>query len=375
MKTPGEAGLMKRACRILIFALLALLVSAPCFPEIYKYQDENGNWHFSDTPRREGAVRAEEIEDSGGTGVKNLKKKLYSRYNPSTPAEKAAVATVTIQSGIGTGSGFFISSEGHILTNRHVIRGDRKTLDRADQAFDAVDRRIEKAEKRLEQEEKQLEDYRRRLERAEKQISLMPEGGSKDSLEKRYERGLADYKARKRALQRKKEEFESRKAEYEKKKASYKYTAGTAALNRNFTVTCKDGTKIYAYLVKASSVHDLALLKAEACITPFLKPGKPALLSQGQGVFAVGSPAGLRDTVSRGIFSGFENSMIKTDAKIYPGNSGGPLVDESGKVIGINTLKKLTRRFEGLGFAIPVDAALKEFGDKIRINENKPPSP
>jgi len=49
-------------------------------------------------------------------------------------------------------------------------------------------------------------------------------------------------------------------------------------------------------------------------------------------------------------------------ARIYPGNSGGPLVSEEGEVLGVNTFKKLTCQYEGLGFAIPVQAALKEFG-------------
>jgi S1-C subfamily serine protease len=52
---------------------------------------------------------------------------------------------------------------------------------------------------------------------------------------------------------------------------------------------------------------------------------------------------------------------VKTDASIYPGSSGGPLVPEDEKVIGINTLKKLTHNFEGLGFASPVETAVQEF--------------
>jgi len=66
--------------------------------------------------------------------------------------------------------------------------------------------------------------------------------------------------------------------------------------------------------------------------------------------------------VSKGIFSGYEKSFIKTDAKIYPGNSGGPLINKDGRVVGINSFKQLTRRFEGLGFAIPIRVATSEFG-------------
>jgi S1-C subfamily serine protease len=71
----------------------------------------------------------------------------------------------------------------------------------------------------------------------------------------------------------------------------------------------------------------------------------------------------LKDSVSSGIISGFDGFFLKTDAKIYPGNSGGPLINQRGEVIGINTLKQITHKFEGLGFAISTDAALREFGE------------
>ncbi len=71
----------------------------------------------------------------------------------------------------------------------------------------------------------------------------------------------------------------------------------------------------------------------------------------------------LRNSVAKGVVSGFEVIFVKTGAKSYPGKSGGPLITEDGKVLGINTFKKLTRKFEGLGFAISIDTALSEFKD------------
>jgi serine protease Do len=69
----------------------------------------------------------------------------------------------------------------------------------------------------------------------------------------------------------------------------------------------------------------------------------------------------LQNSVTSGVYSGFEQGFIKTNAQIYPGNSGGPLVCSEGRVLGINTFKMLTHKFEGLGFAIPIETALKEF--------------
>ena len=59
--------------------------------------------------------------------------------------------------------------------------------------------------------------------------------------------------------------------------------------------------------------------------------------------------------------SGFEGGFLQTNAQIYPGNSGGPLIAADGWVLGINTFKKLTHKFEGLGFAIPISVAWHEF--------------
>ncbi|MEZ4550282.1 MAG: trypsin-like peptidase domain-containing protein [Desulfobacterales bacterium] len=63
-------------------------------------------------------------------------------------------------------------------------------------------------------------------------------------------------------------------------------------------------------------------------------------------------PLNISDTMKDGTVSGFANGYIQTNAQIYPGNSGGPLVNENGEVVGINTLKELTRKFRH-GFCHP----------------------
>ena len=83
-------------------------------------------------------------------------------------------------------------------------------------------------------------------------------------------------------------------------------------------------------------------------------------MRSGQEVIAIGSPLGLQNTVTRGIVSAVRNAggviLIQTDAAINPGNSGGPLLDRSGRVIGINTLR-LGGAAQGLGFAVAINHA------------------
>jgi serine protease Do len=107
----------------------------------------------------------------------------------------------------------------------------------------------------------------------------------------------------------------------------------------------------------------LALLKVEPSHLPTVSLRNDVRVRQGELVFAIGSPEGLRDTVTMGVVSSLarqldpDNPMvyIQTDAALNPGNSGGPLVDIDGNVIGINTLMLSEGGgSEGLGFAIPV---------------------
>src|SRR5216684_5025438 len=113
---------------------------------------------------------------------------------------------------------------------------------------------------------------------------------------------------------------------------------------------------------------DLALLKVEATHLPTVPLRNDVRVRQGELVFAIGSPEGLRNTVTMGVVSSLarqldpDNPMvyIQTDAALNPGNSGGPLVDIDGNVVGINTLMLSEGGgSEGLGFAIP--AAIVNF--------------
>src|ERR1700730_11650812 len=117
-----------------------------------------------------------------------------------------------------------------------------------------------------------------------------------------------------------------------------------------------------AKLVVADRDTDLALLKIEATDLPTLEFSDSSDLKQGQLVLAFGSPLGLDNSVSMGIVSSVARQpdpdsptiYVQTDAAINPGNSGGPLVDTSGRVVGINTLiLSQSGGNEGIGLAIP----------------------
>jgi putative serine protease PepD len=142
-------------------------------------------------------------------------------------------------------------------------------------------------------------------------------------------------------------------------------------------VAFPDGSKSSASLVGADPSTDLAVIKVDASskLHP-LTLGDSGRLSVGDPVVAIGSPFGLEETVTSGIVSALHRQMsspngfaiadsIQTDAAINHGNSGGPLLDSSGRVIGVNTqIKSDSGGNEGVGFAVP-SATIKSVVSQI----------
>jgi serine protease Do len=142
----------------------------------------------------------------------------------------------------------------------------------------------------------------------------------------------------------------------------------TRAKLESITVTLADGTEHEAELVGADAASDLAVLKIKAARTfPFVTFGDSAQARVGEWVVAIGNPFGLGGTVTSGIISavyrntgmgGAYDRYIQTDASINRGNSGGPLFDMRGNVIGINNaIFSPTGGSVGIGFAIPAEIA------------------
>lgn len=133
---------------------------------------------------------------------------------------------------------------------------------------------------------------------------------------------------------------------------------------------------INATVVGRDVISDLALLKIEADNLTAIDIGDSDEINVGDLAVAIGNPGGMMymGSVTSGIISGLNRelydqsngaanseslNLIQTDAAINPGNSGGALVDSSGNLIGINTLKIVSEGYEGLGFAIPVNKAME----------------
>lgn len=138
------------------------------------------------------------------------------------------------------------------------------------------------------------------------------------------------------------------------------------AVVETITVTLSDGREFTARLVARDVESDLAVLKIEGNQFPFVRLGNSGSIRAGDWAVAIGNPFGLGGSVTAGIIStvqrvtdaGAYSRFIQTDASINRGNSGGPLFDLEGNVIGINSqILSPTGGNVGIGFAIPADEA------------------
>ena len=138
---------------------------------------------------------------------------------------------------------------------------------------------------------------------------------------------------------------------------------------KDVSIVLSDGTQVQASIVGTDPYSDIAVLKMDGKVPAVATLGNSSLLQPGESVIAIGSPLGdFKNTVTVGVVSATGRSidtgkgyqiegLIQTDAAINHGNSGGPLIDLAGEVIGVNTL--IVRNTgggdvaEGLGFAIP----------------------
>jgi len=293
---------------------------------------------------------------------------LTEKYRPKSEIEKASLSTVTIKTTMGLGSGFFITENGYILTNKHVLRGDETKIKNTEEFIGRVDNAIDAAEATMAEEEDRLRRMRNDLDDHKASIDRMTNPNAQVIAMQNYRNQSEQYDFYEAQLRKRRAEFEEKKWKYQQEKWEFNNKARMAKHDRHFIVILKDKTELEAHLVSVSNDQDLALLKIDGCKSPYLQPGGQKQIIQGMEVFAIGSPLGLGDSVSSGVISGYDNDFIRTDAKIYPGNSGGPLVTADGKVIGINTLKQITHKFEGMGFAIPVGKAFQEFHKYLKTN-------
>jgi S1-C subfamily serine protease len=271
--------------------------------------------------------------------LSGLAAQLAQAFPAHNPVETTRNATVFIKTGWGSGSGFIVDEDCHVITNRHVVETDGSRVATSVVQDPDVQARMASAQQSLVagiyQEQRRLRSLggqpgtrleqlqaQQRIQAMQAQLADMPGAVSQAVSQTVEESG-----------------------------------------RKGFTVALIDGTEFKSLHAENAAHFDLALIKLPADHCPHVVFGRSAALAQGQRLYTIGSPAGLNYTVTSGVMSGMrmieQRRYLQTDAPINPGNSGGPLLTEAGEVVGINTMT--LRGTQGIGFAIPVEAVFDEF--------------
>ena len=156
------------------------------------------------------------------------------------------------------------------------------------------------------------------------------------------------------------------------------FNAHVIAAADEITVTFADGRELPAQRVGSDTGTDVAVVRVQAQTLPAIAIGNSDQLEVGDFVLAIGNPFLIGQTVTSGIVSalhrnnlgiGLYEDFIQTDAAIYPGNSGGALVNLRGELIGINTAFIGAGTNPGMGFAIPINMVRAIAGQIIRYGD------
>ena len=255
--------------------------------------------------------------------------------------ERAKNATVSIETPWGTtGAGFFVN-QNYIVTNKHVVQLDEKKLAE-------LRGKIEKDRRFIELEGQKIADWKGKYRQ-------MPKGPARSQLAMIIEQHEEDLGK----ILPMHQENERRLEKVDRK-----------VQPSDLKIVLADGSTHAGNYLVVSPEYDLALLSLYSAKASHLaKPAAGDRLKQGDKLYAIGSPVGLRHTVTSGIFSGFRvqgekgQVYLQTDAAINPGNSGGPIIDENGQARGVTTM--ILKNTEGIGFAIPIEKVYEEFGSTL----------
>lgn len=294
---------------------------------------------LTDDDTKQPVAAGNEINKAGSVenqiySTDSIRNKLNESFPPKNAIEKARNATVFIQTAWGAaGSGFFIDDKCHLVTNRHVVKVRDEDMGKV---------------------RKTLEDLKMYIEREKMTISL-----ARDNIERARD---GYYKSQiEEELKERERQLEIRIAQHDK--ISSILDSAVSGSSSDLKVFLIDGTELSVLQVQLSDNYDLALLTVSGSDSPYIKPVESKDIAQGQKLFTIGNPEGMKFTVTAGIFSGWRDfdgvNVIQTDAPINPGNSGGPLINEYGYTIGVNTA--ILRTAQSIGFALPVEYVLKEF--------------
>jgi hypothetical protein len=269
--------IMKTVLRFaaIIFFCLCAAIFLGRSPEaaVYKYQDENGVWHFSDAPPDvaedavEQMVRDKKVKITTGT---DLQKQLSKKLPAQNKIEHARIATVLIKIASHYGSGFFITDNGYIVTNKYVVHEGAEELVKVQKELEIEQEKLDRIANRLSDENFWLEEENAWLMETQAELERIRRlmGNSARSLSRaekndyneqttEYNVRLGTYSGRKSEYGRQEQQYNNMEATFQNRRYDYDKMDIKIHSQRECTVILADETKLIAEEVAVSDKHDL----------------------------------------------------------------------------------------------------------------------
>jgi serine protease Do len=228
---------------------------------------------------------------------KNLAAGLAAALPAQSPLELANHAVVSIKTEAGSGSGFFVNDQGLIVTNRHVVRGSEQNNRQVEDKLGETETQLKRWQASLKQDEERLNAYERKLEQDRRLLQRRIDelGGRLDPQWRRdAEQSLRErtrtLQTWRREQQARQQEYQGQDREFRRQRDGWRNSNEQLARQSRFTVILADGTEQSALLYRVSDTYDLALLKLNGVVTPYLSPAPEKEITYGRAVYAIGSP-------------------------------------------------------------------------------------
>ena len=290
---------MKLSSSVLLLLALCIGTYATSInAEIYKYKDKNGRWQFTDKPVNEDGTPI--IKNSAGSGKKqktaktsiaktntkvkaDLHKILTERFKPAGKIDEATLSVVTVQTKVGSGSGFFITDNGYLVTNRHVIRPATSS------GWKDREAELKEYEERLENYRADLKEDKRTIKEMKQNIDenreYMASGKASKSDQKRYTRYIERYKRNKERYNDNRKKFRKYDKEYKKAKSELGFNNSLSSFSKKFTIVLKNGKKYSARLVQGQQKSRSCAVETRQLQNPLSRPRQSAMAQAGcQGI-------------------------------------------------------------------------------------------
>lgn len=333
--------------------LLTFMDSSLLFADrVYKWQDEQGHWHFTNDADKQpfnsvkqgssDAIHVTQIQRQQRDPI-DLDEHLQEKLQPKSLIETAMLSVVSIQTATGRGAGFFVSNDGYIVTLAEVVR-PHQSPEASLLALDALETELENANEAWEYEKTLRDDINNRV------VALT---NRRDELVGREKRELTDELtqqqriliARNNALRQVERQFREKKAEFEQAKMTLNSDLNRAKIDQTFPIFFADGFRQRADLITVDSKSGLALLRLYGYLTPHLNIDHEEPLTFGMSLYAL-----FPQQVDR--LMGFEPTPAVREASVVPytvtqkaegeihlnqrikfANGGAPLVNTNGQLM------------------------------------------